>query len=218
MRSHKDLKYFLSIELCSNNFGCFYMKYFLFILISLVFVSCQSKFPEKEFVGDESKTLIDQDSIAVDFPNHYKGKILLVSFIFTNCPDICPLTTHNLQRIQQKAKEEKIDNVSFAAISFDPERDTPSVLKSFAEVRDIDLSNYNLFTGKKENIKSLMDSFHIVAISGDTTYTEDNILVYFYMHTDRITLVDQDQNIRKSYRGSEINLDEIITDIKNLGD
>lgn len=194
------------------------MKYILLALISLFLYSCQSKFPEKEFVGNRSEVLINQDSAAINFPKHYSGKILLVSFIFTNCPDICPLTTHNLQRIQQKAKEEKIDNVSFAAISFDPERDSPSVLKSFAGVRGIDLTNYNLFTGKRENIKSLMETFHIVAISGDTTYTDDNIPVYFFMHTDRITLVDQDQNIRKSYRGSEINLDEIITDIKNLGD
>lgn len=194
------------------------MKYFLLVIISLLISACQSKFPEKEFVGDETKLLFNQDSVAVNFPKKYEGKILLISFIFTNCPDICPLTTHNLQRIQQKVREEKIDNVSFAAISFDPERDTPSALKSFAEIRGIDLSNYKMFTGKKENIKSLMDSFHIVAISGDTTYTDDNMPVYFYTHTDRITLVDQDQNIRKSYRGSEINLDEIITDIKNLGD
>ena len=194
------------------------MKYFALTLISLFLYSCQSKFPEKEFVGNSAHMLVNQDSVTVDFPKKYKGKILLVSFIFTNCPDICPLTTHNLQRIQQKVKDEKIDNVSFAAISFDPERDTPSALKSFAEVRDIDLSNYNFFTGEKDKIKSLMVAFHIVAISGDTTFTDDKIPVYFYMHTDRITLVDQDQNIRKSYRGSEINLEEILNDIKNLGD
>jgi protein SCO1/2 len=194
------------------------MKYFLLTLISLVFVSCQSKFPEKEFVGNSSESLCNQDSVMVDFPKKFNGKILLVSFIFTNCPDICPLTTHNLQLIQQKVKEEKIGNVSLAAISFDPERDSPSVLKKFAEVRNLNLSNYNLFSGKRENIKSLMETFHIVAIANDTTFTEDGDPVYFFTHTDRITLVDQDLNIRKSYRGSEINLEEIISDIKNLGD
>jgi len=195
------------------------MKYFTFIIfLSLAFVSCQNKFPEKEFVGNSSASLFNQDSVAVDFPKKYSGKILLVSFIFTNCPDICPLTTHNLQRIQQKVKAEKIDNVSFAAISFDPERDTPSVLKSFAEVRNLDLSNYNLFSGKREKVKSLMETFHIAAIANDTTFTDDGEPVYFFTHTDRITLVDQDQNIRKSYKGSEINLEEIINDIKNLGD
>ena len=195
------------------------MKYFpLFILISILFTSCQSKFPEKEFIGNRSEKLVNQDSLTINFPKHYEGKILLVSFIFTNCPDICPLITHNFQLIQQKVKENKIENVSFAAISFDPERDTPSILKKFAEVRNLNLSNYNLFSGKKEKIKSLMETFHIVAIASDTTFTDDGDPVYFFMHTDRITLVDQDQNIRKSYRGSEINLEEIINDIKNLGD
>jgi len=192
------------------------MKYFsLFILISIFFTSCKSKFPEKEFIGNRSETLVNQDSLTIDFPKHYKGKILLVSFIFTNCPDICPLTTHNLQLIQQKVKENKIKNIAFAAISFDPERDTPTILKNFAEVRNLNLVNYNLFTGKREAIKSLMETFHIVAIANDTTFTDDKQPVYFYTHTDRITLVDQDQNIRKSYRGSEINLEEIINDIKN---
>lgn len=194
------------------------MKYFVLVLISLSFYSCQSKFPEKEFVGNSSQRLVNQDSVTVDFPKKYKGKILLVSFIFTNCPDICPLTTHNLQRIQQKVKAEKIDNVSFAAISFDPERDTPSVLKNFAEVRNLDLSNYNLFSGKRDDVKLLMEKFHIIAIPGDTTFTDDGDPVYFFTHTDRIALVDQDLNIRKSYKGSDINLDEIINDIKNLGD
>lgn len=194
------------------------MKYFFLTLISLMFFSCQSKFPEKEFVGDSSKKIVNQDSVSVDFPAKYKGKILLVSFIFTNCPDICPLTTHNLQLIQKKVKEEKIENVSFAAISFDPERDTPQVLKNFAEARSLDLSNYNLFSGKREDVNRLMEKFHIVAIPGDTTFTKDGEPVYFFTHTDRITLVDQDLNVRKSYRGSEINLEEIITDIKNLGD
>jgi len=194
------------------------MKYILFVLVALALISCQSKFPEKEFVGESSAQLLDQDSVSVNFPKAYRGKILLVSFIFTNCPDICPLTTHNLQQIQQKVKKEKIQNVAFAAISFDPKRDTPSILKNFAEVRNLDLSNYNLFSGKKENITSLMQAFHIVAIAGDTTRTDDGEPVYFFTHTDRITLVDQEQNIRKSYRGSEINLDEIINDIKNLED
>lgn len=194
------------------------MKYLLLTLVLLTFISCQSKFPEKEFVGNSSHRLVNQDSAMVNFPKKYKGKILLVSFIFTNCPDICPLTTHNLQRIQQKVKEEKIDNVTFAAISFDPERDTPLALKNFAEVRNLDLSNYNLFSGKREDVKLLMEKFHIVAIPGDTTFTDDGDPVYFFTHTDRITLVDQDQNIRKSYKGSEINLEEIINDIKYLGD
>jgi len=194
------------------------MKYFVLVVSAFVFVSCQSKFPEKEYIGDQSQQLVNQESTSVNFPATYKGKILLTSFIFTNCPDICPLTTHNLQRIQEAVKKENIPNVRFAAISFDPDRDTPSVLKKFAEVRSLDLSTYSLFTGKKESVQSLMRAFHVMAISNDTTYTDDGEPVYFFTHTDRITLVDQDQNIRKSYRGSDINLDEIISDIKNLGD
>jgi protein SCO1/2 len=63
-----------------------------------------------------------------------------------------------------------------------------------------------------------LETFKIFAIAGDTTFTESGEPVYFFVHTDRITLIDQQGNIRKEYSGSRINLDEIVSDIKYLGE
>jgi protein SCO1/2 len=162
--------------------------------------------------------LLNQDSSKVNFPDRFKGKILVTGFIFTNCPDICPMTIHNMQLIQKELAKEKIKNVEFAAVSFDPLRDTPEVLSKQAELREVDLSNFNFLTGNKNRIDSLLDAMNIFAFTDDTTYTESGEPVYFFVHTDRITLVDQQGSIRKEYSGSKINIDEIISDIKYLGE
>ncbi|MEO8398720.1 MAG: SCO family protein, partial [Ignavibacteriaceae bacterium] len=148
----------------------------------------------------------------------FKNKILVIGFIFTNCPDVCPITTHNMEMVQQKLKDQKINDVEFAALSFDPDRDTPKVLKEFAEVRNIDLTNFEFLTGEKSQINSLTSLMNVNAFTGDTTFTESGEPVYFFVHTDRITLVDQESRIRKEYSGSKINIDEIISDIKSIGD
>ena len=188
------------------------------LLIFLLSIdSCKPTLPVEKRIFT-SFPLVNQDSTKVIFPDDFKGKILVIGFIFTNCPDICPLTTNNLHLIQQRLQKENINNVQVAALSFDPNRDTPTVLKKYAEIRDIDLSNFEFLTGKKEVVDSLISVMGVKAFSGDTTYTKEGKPVYFYIHTDRISLIDQNGNVRKDYRGSRANIDEIVEDIKSIGD
>lgn len=190
---------------------------FPFLFTALLFSSgCKSNLTMNKDISSNSFKLVSQDSSTVIFPHKYQGKIVVIGFIFTNCPDICPLTTHNMQLIQKRVKEEGIDNIQFVALSFDPDRDTPEILKEYAKVREIDLVNFQFITGEKHTVDSLLKKMGVLAISGDTTYTDKGDPIYFYTHTDRITLIDQDEHIRKEYRGSKINIDEIINDIKEL--
>ena len=190
----------------------------LIIILLFVFASgCNNPLPEEKKING-TFTLLNQDSSRVNFPDRFKGKIFVTGFIFTNCPDICPMTIHNMQLIQKELAKEKIKNVEFAAVSFDPLRDTPEVLGKQAELREVDLSNFNFLTGNKSEIDLLLDAMNIFAFTDDTTYTESGEPVYFFVHTDRITLVDQQGSIRKEYSGSKINIDEIISDIKYLGE
>ncbi|RPI75321.1 MAG: SCO family protein [Ignavibacteriales bacterium] len=187
------------------------------LLILFFTLGCNNPLPKEENIN-KSFTLINQDSSKVIFPDDFKGKIIVTGFIFTNCPDICPMTIHNMQLIQKKVKDEKISDVEFTAISFDPSRDKPSILKQQAEVREVDLTNFSFLTGNKKEIDSLLYEMNINAFTGDTTYTESGTPVYFFVHTDRITLIDQQGRIRKEYTGSRIVVDEILSDIKFLGE
>jgi len=173
--------------------------------------------PEKKFIGDRPFSLFNQDSSKVTFPNNFYGKIIAIGFIYTNCPDICPLITHNLQMIQQKAKEDGIKNLQILALSFDPQRDTPSKLKEFGDIRGVDYSNFQFLTGNKQSIDSILHKMDVIAIPGDTTIA-DGKKIYFFTHTDRITLIDKNGYIRNEYRGSTANIAYVINDIKKLGD
>lgn len=187
-----------------------------FAMIVLSLLGCADKF---EVIDDLSNTkflLVDQTNNMREFPKLTKGKLTVVGYIFTNCPDICPLTTNNMRMIQEKVREAKINNVEFVSISFDPLQDKPETLRKFAEVRKLDLSNWTFLTGEKPIIDSLMNRIGILAVVSDSTVFKDGRKIYYYTHTDRIQLMDEDGKIRKNYKGSEINVDEIINDIKSL--
>lgn len=195
------------------------MKYLLGLSLLLLFLTgCDNNFPLKEDISKENFILTDQDSGRVKFPSDFAGKVKLVGFIFTACPDICPLTVLNLQRIREAAEENGVKNTEYLAISFDPERDTPDILKKYAAIRDIKTTNYTFLTGEKPVIEKMLKKMNIVAVPADSSYNRKGELEYMFIHTDRITLIDKNNRIRKEYKGSEINLDEIITDIKMLGD
>ena len=160
--------------------------------------------------------MISQDSTNVNFPQDFKGKPFLLGFIFTNCPDVCPLTSHNFQLVQEETKNEGIIEVNFVLISFDPDRDKPWVLKDYAGLRNIDESNFKLLTGDKDTIKALMKKMQVVAIPGDTSKTPDGDLIYFFIHTDRAFLIDKDNRVRTEYRGSKLDISRAVKDLKAL--
>lgn len=192
------------------------MKKAILILSLSAMFACRQPLPIVDSYGENNFELINQSGEKVSFPETVKGKIAVVGYIFTNCPDICPLTTNNMRLIQQKLKEEEIGNVEFVSISFDPQNDTPEVLRKFAGIRNLDLSNWMFLTGEKAVTDSLIHRAGVFAVASDSTVFDDGKKIYYYTHTDRIHLVDTKGKIRKEYQGSRINIDEITEDIKNL--
>lgn len=191
--------------------------YYILLLIFLtLLISCKADLEKLKDYNENSYSLINQDSVKVNFPGLIKGKIAVVGYIFTNCYDVCPLTTNNMRLIQEKLKEENISNVEFVSISFDPDVDKPSRLTNFAKVRNLDLSNWDFLTGDKETIDKLIKDVGMVVVIADSTIYKDGSKSYYYVHTDRIQLVDQNGFLRKNYIGSKIRIDEIINDIKDL--
>ncbi len=197
------------------------MKIFLCpitIVTILISIGCQSKFPLDKDLTRKNYTFFNQDSVEVIFPGIIKDKVTVIGFIFTNCPDICPMTTHNMYLTQQKLKKNAIDNVLFVTVTFDPDRDFPSVLKKFGEIRETDFTNWVFLWGDKKSTESLLRRFDITALKTDSTYFDDGELTYSIMHTDRISLIDNESRLKKNYRGSKVNLEELYNDIINLGE
>lgn len=192
----------------------------IFVTISLaMFInSCIQDLPLDKDLTKKSYELVNQDSMRVIFPDVIKGNITIMGFIYTHCPDICPMTTHNMYLTEMKLKKEEIEDIKFVALSFDPERDKPDVLKKFAEMREIDFKNWTLITGEQSVIYDLLKRFDVRAVATDSVFYENGDVSYSMMHTDRISLIDKEGRLRKNYMGSKINIEELIKDIKYLGE
>lgn len=192
------------------------MKHLKILIILIFAIGCNNTLPEIDSLKGENYNLLDQDSTLIHYPEIFKGEVLVVGYIFTNCPDICPLTTNNMNLVYQKLKEEGLNGVRFVAISFDPDFDRPYVLKQYMKVRNIADKNWTFITGNKTEITKLMKRNEIFYVPSDSTVLASGKKMYFFVHTDRISLYDRDLNLRKNYPGSTLNIDEIIKDIKTI--
>ena len=143
-------KKLLIISLNYNKYYIIIMKPLLLLLVSiLIFTGCTNKFDKNDPLGKKNFPLLSQDSTLINFPQDFKGKPYLLGFIFTNCPDICPLTSHNFQLVQEEVRNQGIKGVNFVLISFDPDRDRPWVLKEYSGLRNIDESNFKFLDWKQ---------------------------------------------------------------------
>ena len=194
------------------------MKKIFTALLSIPIFICGCR-SHPQVIGDfdgNKYQLINQNNEHVIFPDFVKGRIVVMNYIFTNCPDICPLSTNNMRLIQERLNREKIQNVRFVSLSFDPLNDTPEVLSKFARARDLDLSNWDFLTGDKNITDSLIKQVGVIAVPGDSLITSAGKKIYYFIHTDRISLIDTEGRIRKNYKGSAVNIDELTKDIKEL--
>ncbi len=190
----------------------------IILIVIFIFTNCSEDFEIVEDLSGRNYQLLNQDSSEVNFPELIKGKVAVVGYIFTNCPDICPLTTNNMRLIREQIEKDNLDNVEFVSISFDPEIDRPSVLKKFSELHGVNFNNWEFLTGEKSVIKDLMNDIGVVAIVGDSTTFDDGSKSYYYIHTDRIQLFDEQGRVRKNYLGSKVNIKEVAEDLERLID
>ncbi len=183
------------------------------VLVILTY-SCYEHFPLKQDIKRTQNKFWNQDSILVEFPEVIKNKVALLAMIYTHCPDICPMTTHNMKLVQDILSDKIKEKLKLVVITFDPQRDSPAVLKEYALVREYDFNNWIFLSGDEINTKEVMLKFDIKAIKTDSSYDEKGNLSYYITHTDRLTLIDEEGFIRKKYQGSVINVEEVKKDIE----
>lgn len=105
--------------------------------------------------------LYNQDSLLITNED-YLGKVYMVEFFFTSCPTICPVMNRNLVSLQDNFAG--LEDFGIASITINPEYDTPSVLKAYAEKYGITDMDWHLLTGNREEIYDLANvGFNIFA-------------------------------------------------------
>ena len=101
--------------------------------------------------------LINQDGETVRFfDDVLKDKVVVISFIFTNCEGACPLITHKLTQVRDRIEGLIGDPVQFVSLSIDPARDTPAAMKEFAQTHQADHAGWTFLTGDAENLDNII--------------------------------------------------------------
>jgi cytochrome oxidase Cu insertion factor (SCO1/SenC/PrrC family) len=93
-------------------------------------------------------TLTDQSGQQVSMADQ-RGKLVLLTFLYTNCPDVCPLITQNLNQALQMLGPQR-DDVRVLAVSVDPEGDTPKAVDSYAKAHHLLPEFHYLIAGRAD--------------------------------------------------------------------
>lgn len=137
-----------------------------------------------------------------------RGKIVLLFFGYTSCPDVCPTTMAEMKQVVD-ALGDRADVVRVVFISVDPDRDTPQKVQAYA-------NHFNeTFIGLSGSMEELQKIWHAYGIYRAVIQTDASALGYLVDHTARIMLIDADGNLRLSY-GFQTPVEDIVHDIKLL--
>jgi protein SCO1 len=147
--------------------------------------------------------LTDQDSKPFQFSST-RGKLVLVTFIFTTCPDVCPLLTAKFAAIQRAMEEKKTRDYALVSITTDPERDGTAILKDYANRFKADLKHWSFLTGSRRELTKVWKVFGV-----NVTKTESGQV----QHTSLTTLVDRQSDRRVDYYGDKWREAEVLKDI-----
>jgi protein SCO1/2 len=153
--------------------------------------------------------LMDQSERAVTLSDS-KGKVLLVSFVFTTCNGSCPATTHRMAAVQQELKSRglwKADDVQFLSITLDPERDTSDALQRYMRLYDLPATGWSFLTGSPQTVAP------IIAAWGMWVKPTANGQLD---HPSRIFLVDRRLRVREIYNTELLIPSNVCDDISLL--
>jgi protein SCO1/2 len=110
----------------------------------------------------------------------FLGAPLAINFVFTSCQNarMCPASTSAMRKLADElAKRPALANVRLLTITFDPEVDTPGMLRTYAQGYGIDFKRHSFLTGREAHIKDLMRHYGILTTRSDGTILHNAALV-----------------------------------------
>jgi protein SCO1/2 len=155
---------------------------------------------EKYFQAVDSEapgfTLQDSDGRAVRLSD-FRGKVVVLHFIYASCPDVCPLHAEKIAEIQSLVNQTPMkDKVQFITITTDPKRDKGDILRRYGAAHGLDPVNWTFLTAPPDQAddltRKLAESYGL-----KFTNTPDGL----QMHGVVTHVIDQDGRLRGKFHG-----------------
>jgi protein SCO1/2 len=153
-------------------------------------------------IGDY--TLTASDGTVVRLAN-YRGKPLLVSFIYTACTQVCPATTQFLGRAVAEARRTLgPDAFRVITVGFNPPFDSPSALREFRNRQGIDAANWAFLAADEPTIEGLTRDLGFVFAASAGGFD----------HVTQVTLIDASGRVSRHVYGESFELPMLIAPLK----
>ena len=153
-------------------------------------------------------SLTSQDGKPVSLAD-LRGKVVAVSFIYTQCPDICPMLTQKMVEVQEALGTDFGKKVAFVSITLDPEHDTPEVLKDYAQFWAAKPEGWSFLTGSPEAVRDVTRRYGVFFAKKEDGSVD---------HTQLTSLVDAEGQMRVQYLGARFDPEEFRRDLMSLVD
>lgn len=160
-------------------------------------------------------TLVNQDGKKISM-NDFRGKALAITFIYTRCPlpNYCILMSKNFSDLALKLQNDATlkDKIRLLSISFDPQNDTPEVLKKYGlgylgKDAKTDFTIWQLATGTDKQIKDIAGFFGLRYESDTTDKTQIN-------HSLITVVISPDGKVQKVFSGNEWTTNELLKELQ----
>jgi protein SCO1/2 len=160
-------------------------------------------------IGPAPRTvLVDSSGEPFDLAS-LKGKVVVVSFVYTTCTGVCPGTTQAMAQVKQALKEARLwgNSVEFVSITLDPVRDTADVLRRYAKLFRADDTAWHFLTGPPEEVRSVIADWGMWVKAGPTGALD---------HPSRIFLLDPRGHRREIYNLEFLTPRSVVQDVRGL--
>jgi protein SCO1/2 len=165
-------------------------------------------YKEGEVLPDFSFTNHDGKRIRL---SDFRGKVLAFTFIYTRCPlpDFCIRMSDHFVQIQKSLESDPSLNGRWhlLTISFDPDYDTPAVLKKYGRNYGADFNTWDFATNDLKTITTLADGLDL------TMQDDEGGLI---AHNLRTAVLDQQGRLAKVFSGNEWKPEDVVSKVKEL--
>jgi len=133
-----------------------------------------------------------------------QGKMVLLTFTYSSCTDVCPLITAAMVELQQRLTTTERQQVFFLSVTTQPEVDTPAFLHAYANRVGADLDSWGFLTGPPQAVQEVWQAFGLTV----KRRAEGGV-----DHAAWTLLIDREGMVRYRYLGSLLEVDTILQDM-----
>lgn len=150
--------------------------------------------------------LTNQLGKEINLNEDLKGKILVINFIFTNCPTVCPQLTKNMSTVQKAFMKKSPDYAQFISITVDPWRDSVPALRKYADQFDADHDRWWFLTGNPDSI------FDYARNELGLSLQPSDAAKGMFDHSEKFVVLDTARQIRGYFNGNDMRDLKILAD------